>query len=95
MTPIACVALLGETIEEGAYGSWPTQRVPSRDRVESRKNQIHENRNSKGNLAARLFLSLFLKSSQWSNDSLRGTVRRGANRSCLPKGKARSLPKNR
>ena len=51
-------------------------------RVSNTKNQ-----NSKGKLGARPCLSLFRENSQWSDDSLKGTVRRGANWSSLPGGK--------
>jgi len=48
--------------------------------------------NSEGKLGARLCLSLFREISQWSDDSLRRTVRRGANGSSLPEGKAGADP---
>jgi len=56
-------------------------------RVRNTKNQ-----NSKGKLGACPCLSLFYENSQLSDDSLRGTVRRGANRSCLPEDKLCSQP---
>jgi len=39
MTTIACVALLVEATEEGAHGSWPGQKGPSRCKVECRRSQ--------------------------------------------------------
>jgi len=52
----------------------------------------YKNQNSKGKLGACPFLSLFRENSQWSDDSRRGTVRRGANWSSLPEGKICSRP---
>jgi len=56
-------------------------------RVRNTKNQ-----NPKGKLGARPCLSLFRENRQWSDDSLRGTLRRGANRSSLPEGKPGADP---
>jgi len=55
-------------------------------------NQSYKNQNSKGKLGACPCLSLFRENSQWSDNSLRGTVRRGANWSSLPEGKICSRP---
>jgi len=88
--PIVCVALLVENNCRRGVGllPWPdgSQMVVALNagtRVPNTKN-----RNAKGKLGARPCLSLFRENSQWPDDSLRGTVRKGANWSSLPEGKA-------
>ena len=56
----------------------------------------YKNQNSKGKLGARLCLSLFRKSSQWSDDSLtQGKVKGETNQFLLARGQARGQPRSR
>jgi len=84
--PIICVTLLGENnwrrslrLQPWPEGSqWWLHWMPE---------QEYRMQNSKGKRGACPCLSPFCENSQWSDDSLRGTVRRGANQSSLPEGK--------
>jgi len=92
--PIVCVALLGEKELKKELGApAPGQRDPDGRFVEWQNTSTeYQTSKLKGKLGARPCLSLFRQNSQWSDDHLRGTVRRGANRSCLSEGKICSRP---
>jgi len=80
--------LQSKPTEEGACGSCPGKRDSKCGCVECSNMSIEcKNQNTKGKFRACPSLSLFRENSQWSDDSKRGIVRRGANRSSLPEGK--------